>query len=93
MPTSVPSVRAAKQQIFDIKLDKLASSSLVDKSKKIQTDHKLSEIGKFIPSTYVPGRNTIFLSIALGYAESIDAEAIFIGVNAILERGCRECCR
>ena len=44
-----------------------------------------------IPSTYVPARNTILLSIALGYAESIDAEAIYIGANAIDYSGYPDC--
>jgi len=44
-----------------------------------------------IPSTYVPARNTIFISIALGYAETIGADAIFIGVNSIDFSGYPDC--
>ncbi len=44
-----------------------------------------------IPSTYVPARNTIFISLALGYAETIDADAIFIGVNSIDFSGYPDC--
>ncbi|MCS7180656.1 MAG: 7-cyano-7-deazaguanine synthase QueC [bacterium] len=44
-----------------------------------------------IPSTYVPARNTIFISLALGYAETIGAEAIFIGVNSIDFSGYPDC--
>jgi 7-cyano-7-deazaguanine synthase len=44
-----------------------------------------------IPSTYVPARNTVFLSIALGWAEVLEAEAIFIGVNAIDYSGYPDC--
>lgn len=44
-----------------------------------------------IPVTYVPARNTVFLSIALGYAEVLDAEAIFIGVNAVDYSGYPDC--
>lgn len=44
-----------------------------------------------IPSTYVPARNTIFLSVALGWAEVLDAEAIFIGVNAVDYSGYPDC--
>ncbi len=44
-----------------------------------------------IPSTYVPARNTIFISIALGYAETINADAIFIGVNCIDFSGYPDC--
>ncbi|MCM8818239.1 MAG: 7-cyano-7-deazaguanine synthase QueC [Candidatus Omnitrophica bacterium] len=46
---------------------------------------------KGIPSTYVPARNTIFISLALGYAESISADSIFIGVNSIDFSGYPDC--
>ena len=46
---------------------------------------------KGIPVTYVPARNTIFLSIALGWAEVLDAKAIFIGVNAVDYSGYPDC--
>lgn len=49
------------------------------------------EIGEEIPITYVPARNTIFLSFALAYAEVNDAEAIFIGVNALDYSGYPDC--
>ena len=44
-----------------------------------------------IPVTYVPARNTVFLSIALGWAEVIDADAIFIGVSAVDYSGYPDC--
>lgn len=44
-----------------------------------------------IPVTYVPARNTVFLSIALGWAEVLEAEAIFIGVNAVDYSGYPDC--
>jgi len=49
------------------------------------------EIGRGIPSTYVPARNTIFLAYALGWAEVVDAGHIFIGVNAIDYSGYPDC--
>ena len=57
------------------------TSSLTNKSIKIP-EHKLIKEG-FIPSTYVPGRNTIFLSYAISYAETIKAKKIFLGINAV----------
>lgn len=44
-----------------------------------------------IPITYVPARNTVFLSLALGWAEVLDADAIFIGVNAVDYSGYPDC--
>ncbi|WP_423820709.1 7-cyano-7-deazaguanine synthase QueC [Salinisphaera sp. SPP-AMP-43] len=44
-----------------------------------------------IPSTYVPARNTLFLSVALGWAEVLEAEAIYIGVNAVDYSGYPDC--
>jgi len=63
-------------------------SSLIDKNKKIPYNRK---IGSGIPSTYVPGRNTIFLSYALSFAETIDAKKIFIGANAVDFSGYPDC--
>jgi 7-cyano-7-deazaguanine synthase len=77
--------------IFDIDLSKFKGSSLLDKSLAPEKNHSLNEIGKKIPSTYVPARNTIFLSISLAYAESIDAEAIFIGATSADYSGYPDC--
>ncbi|MBX7133583.1 MAG: 7-cyano-7-deazaguanine synthase QueC [Fimbriimonadaceae bacterium] len=49
------------------------------------------ELGDDIPSTYVPARNTIFLSFALAYAETVGAQDIFIGVNALDYSGYPDC--
>ena len=62
-------------------------SSLLDKKMKVPIRKSL----KGIPSTYVPARNTIFLSFALSYAEAIGANAIFIGANAIDFSGYPDC--
>jgi 7-cyano-7-deazaguanine synthase len=76
-------VGATKHIILSIDLQKFGGSSLLASSPKPITDHPIQEIGKHIPSTYVPARNTIFLSYALAYAETIEAEAIYLGVNAV----------
>ena len=51
----------------------------------------VAELGEDIPSTYVPARNTIFLSCAFGYAETLEADDIFIGVNALDYSGYPDC--
>jgi len=56
-------------------------SALTDKTVNIP-NHKIIKKG-FVPPTYVPGRNTIFLSYAISYAETIKADAIFLGINAV----------
>ncbi|MFA4858700.1 MAG: 7-cyano-7-deazaguanine synthase QueC [Candidatus Margulisiibacteriota bacterium] len=66
-------------------------SSLLDRNKKVPHLRSLSEIAREIPSTYVPARNTIFLSFAVSYAEAIGAEAVFIGANAIDFSGYPDC--
>jgi 7-cyano-7-deazaguanine synthase len=69
--------------IINIDLQKFGGSSLFSVSSLKIKNHTLKDIGKTIPSTYVPARNTVFLSLALAYAEVINATAIFIGVNAV----------
>ena len=74
-----------------------SESSLTDKSRKIPHNDKLSSVSFHqpangsLPTTYVPGRNTIFLSFALSYAETIGAETIFIGANAVDYSGYPDC--
>lgn len=62
---------------------------VTDKQKNPQTEQIEPNVG--IPVTYVPARNTIFLSLALGYAEVLQAQAIFIGVNAVDYSGYPDC--
>jgi len=64
-------------------------SSLLDKSLKLPSRKKIDAKG--IPSTYVPARNIIFLSFAVSYAETIGAQAVFIGANAIDYSGYPDC--
>lgn len=84
-------VKAKKHVVFDIDLSKFGGSSLVDKSSDIPKDKDLADISKSIPSTYVPARNTVFLSIGLAYAEVVDADAIFIGATATDYSGYPDC--
>jgi 7-cyano-7-deazaguanine synthase len=69
----------ADHRLVNLDIGQFGGSALTDKS--IQVPHHNDS--KEIPITYVPARNTIFLAIALGYAETIGANDIFIGVSAI----------
>lgn len=73
---------------LDVNLAAFGGSSLVGDG-AIPTDRALDATD--IPSTYVPARNTIFLSLALGWAEVLGAEAIVIGVNALDYSGYPDC--
>ena len=66
-------------------------SSLIDKGERLPKGRQLNEMKKEIPSSYVPARNTIFLSFALSYAEAIEAYKIFIGANSIDFSGYPDC--
>ena len=75
-----------EHKVVTLDLSSIGGSSLTDTNiavPEIETDG--------IPTTYVPARNTVFLSIALGWAEVIGADAIFIGVNAVDYSGYPDC--
>jgi 7-cyano-7-deazaguanine synthase len=71
-----------------IDLRGIGGSSLTS-DEAVPRDRDLAEPG--IPSTYVPARNTIFLSFALAWAETLDASDVFIGVNALDYSGYPDC--
>lgn len=73
-----------------INLDFFGGSALTDNI-PVPKNKYFESIPKSIPLTYVPGRNLIFLSYAVGYAESISSNSIFIGVNAIDYSGYPDC--
>ena len=76
--------------VIDIDLASFGGSSLVSEEIEVPKNRNLG-IKDDIPSTYVPARNTVFLSIALAKAETINAFDIFIGVNAIDYSGYPDC--
>jgi len=75
-------------KIIKLDLSLWGGSSLTDINKKIPMEGIDANI---IPNTYVPGRNTIFISIALSYAEAINADFIGLGVNALDYSGYPDC--
>jgi 7-cyano-7-deazaguanine synthase len=79
---------AARHLELDVPLSQIGGSSLVGDG-AIPTDRSLDDGA--IPSTYVPARNTVFLSLAMAWAEVLGAEAIVIGVNALDYSGYPDC--
>lgn len=84
------SMNIIRHEIIDIDLRAFGGSALTDDIDvpKGRTD---DEIEEEIPVTYVPARNTIFLSFALAFAETIESNDIFIGVNALDYSGYPDC--
>jgi 7-cyano-7-deazaguanine synthase len=82
------SLQVARHIELDVDLAAFGGSTLVGDG-DIPKDRALDAPG--IPSTYVPARNTIFLSLALGWAEVVGARAIVLGVNALDYSGYPDC--
>jgi 7-cyano-7-deazaguanine synthase len=85
------SLRAAEHRIIDIDLASFSGSALTDSTIEVPKDRADLDNSAQIPSTYVPARNTIFLSYALAWAEVLGAFDIFIGVNATDYSGYPDC--
>jgi 7-cyano-7-deazaguanine synthase len=80
----------SKHLILDINLREIGGSALTD-SIEVPKGRSSEDIAGAIPVTYVPARNTIFLSCALGWAEVLGVFDIFIGVNALDYSGYPDC--
>jgi 7-cyano-7-deazaguanine synthase len=76
--------------VIDLDLRAFGGSALTSEA-PVPKDTPLAEIGARIPATYVPARNTIFLSLALAWAETLAARDIFIGANALDYSGYPDC--
>ncbi|HZN56828.1 MAG TPA: 7-cyano-7-deazaguanine synthase QueC, partial [Planctomycetota bacterium] len=76
--------------VIDLDLRAFGGSALTADA-PVPKDTPLADIGQGIPSTYVPARNTIFLSLALAWAETLGANDIVIGVNALDYSGYPDC--
>ncbi|HOB75549.1 MAG TPA: 7-cyano-7-deazaguanine synthase QueC [Phycisphaerae bacterium] len=81
---------AIRHVIADIDLRQFGGSALTDDI-EVPKDRPVEDLAGGIPITYVPARNTIFLSFALAWAEVLEAADIFIGVNAIDYSGYPDC--
>lgn len=82
-----------KVPLFNVNLNLpwLKESSLVDKNKKIPENKLQKNNLDKIPSTYVPGRNLIFASIGVSFADAVGAKAVVLGPNAIDYSGYPDC--
>jgi 7-cyano-7-deazaguanine synthase len=81
----------ARHVIADIDLRVFGGSALTDDTIEVPHHDSADELGTEIPVTYVPARNTIFLSFALAFAETIGSSDVFIGVNALDYSGYPDC--
>lgn len=81
---------AAAHVVVDFDLRKFGGSALTS-DLEVPHHQTAEELGGGIPVTYVPARNTIFLSFALAYAETLGSADIFIGVNAVDYSGYPDC--
>jgi 7-cyano-7-deazaguanine synthase len=79
-----------RRLLLTVDLRPIGGSSLTT-DLPVPRDRPITELGADIPSTYVPARNTIFLSLALAWAETLGARDIFIGANALDYSGYPDC--
>jgi 7-cyano-7-deazaguanine synthase len=84
------SLGVKEHRVVEIDLRAIGGSALTD-AIDVPKNRSESEISRGIPITYVPARNTIFLSYALAWAEVIGAQHIFVGVNALDYSGYPDC--
>ncbi|MFQ3245928.1 MAG: 7-cyano-7-deazaguanine synthase [Arenicella sp.] len=80
------SLGAKEHRVVRIDIGGFGGSALTDRDINVPTEETND-----IPITYVPARNTVFLSVALGWAEVLQAKAIFIGANAVDYSGYPDC--
>jgi 7-cyano-7-deazaguanine synthase len=81
---------ASQHRVVRVDLRAIGGSALTDDA-AVPKDRSHDTIGQGIPITYVPARNTVLLSLCLGYAESVGAFDLFIGANAIDYSGYPDC--
>ncbi|KGF72466.1 7-cyano-7-deazaguanine synthase [Neosynechococcus sphagnicola sy1] len=78
-------------QVVSFDLRQWGGSALTDVEIDLPQSRSLAEMSQTIPVTYVPARNTIFLSFALAYGETIAAERVYLGVNSLDYSGYPDC--
>lgn len=81
----------ADHHFIDVNLAQWGASSLTDLTQTLPQDGPQDGAESGIPSTYVPGRNTVFIALALALAEAKGAEAVYLGINAVDYSGYPDC--
>ena len=81
---------AVEHRTVSVDLAALGGSSLVGEG-RVPADRPEAAIGDGVPSTYVPARNTVMLALALGWAETLGAADLYLGVNAVDYSGYPDC--
>jgi 7-cyano-7-deazaguanine synthase len=81
---------ASEHRCVRVDLSALAGSALTGGG-EVPLDRADDQIGRGVPATYVPARNSLFLAVALGWAESLGARDLFLGVNALDYSGYPDC--
>ena len=89
--TIAKNMNVAEHRIATIDLAAFGGSALTEEGLAVPKDRSEGEMGAGVPITYVPARNTVFLSFALAWAEVLGAYDIFIGVNALDYSGYPDC--
>jgi len=84
-------VDAREHEVLDIDLSAFGGSALTDDEIDVPHDRSEDEIDEGIPVTYVPARNLVFLSVAGSFAETRDADRVYIGANAVDFSGYPDC--
>ncbi len=82
---------AADHRVVRVDLSAFGGSALTDRALAVPKGRSAARMGRDIPITYVPARNTVMLSLALAHAETIGAEDVFLGVNAVDYSGYPDC--
>jgi 7-cyano-7-deazaguanine synthase len=81
---------AARHLVVRVELEALGGSAMTGHG-SVPKRLDPSQVASGVPPTYVPARNTVFLSLAVGWAEALGAEAVFVGVNAVDHAGYPDC--
>ena len=84
-------LKVVEHRVMQVDLGAWGGSALTDIERSVPKQREISEMGVMIPVTYVPARNTVFLSLALAWAEVLNAFDLFIGVNSTDYSGYPDC--